>query len=160
MSNMTARRTALVFAIVATAAYWLMWHFGPPSADGSGTMPTVVLPNFQPPLVSNQQYDNNWRIRFLYKLPYITYAGMFGCMAALVSRRRPASTAALLAISTAAMLVGPILVDLLSAIGLWSAPRWFVGVLEGDFLAVTTLLVPLSGLTALVTWLLAPKPSR
>ncbi len=147
----------LVSAVYFYAAFWLLWNYGGPAADGAGYTPGLSLPGFKPPLVSVGEYVESWNVRFQYRLPYLVVAFVFtilGCNAANQLVRRSSRLAAhpsgtSFAVALLLLLLGPVVMDLGGRLNLWKTPTWFEWDLTDSIRLLVMVFLPLALLSAL-----------
>src|SRR5438552_3859394 len=70
----------IVIPLYCWVSFYVLWQFGGPTADGSGIVPSVILPGLHPPSVSLRVYIDSWKIRLEYRLPYFVLALIFTFM--------------------------------------------------------------------------------
>jgi hypothetical protein len=137
---------------VAAVTYYLLWHLGVSTADGEGMSPALDLPFWRPPDIDWQTYRAHPRLIWLYYIPLLFWAILYGALAALVFPSiRPGSGWRVLVQWAVVLLTIPLLNDLLGTFDLPGLVgfRWFnYSDIKWDMLIWANFHGPLALLTA------------
>ncbi len=158
--------------LFANHAFRILTRTVGPIADGGGYEPGLIISGFAPPLVSINEYVNNWTTRLHYSLACLVWAALVtgaGCFipGGIIQhspklRRHPFWTGT--ALGLVFILLVPTVSDVASRLGILWLPRWFAFQFV-DFPRIVAFgVIPLSIGSGIAIWLsvqfLPMKPPR